>query len=234
MPDRPMYDHAFGTLFLAEVYGMTERADIREKLRKAVTLIVRTQNDEGGWRYLPQKTPDADISVTIGMIMALRAARDAGIHVPKSCADRCTRYVRKCQNDDGGFKYQHSFRMNSGYARTAAGVVALYHAGVYEGKDVERGVKYLEDKRLGDDGWGGGGRGRSETHYYYGAYYAAQAMFVAGDQHWIPWYRATAKDILAKQSKAGSWFDQISSEYGTAMALIVLHMPLGFLPIFQR
>ena len=38
-----------------------------------VWLIVRTQNDQGGWRYQPVKY-DADLSVTICQIMALRAA----------------------------------------------------------------------------------------------------------------------------------------------------------------
>src|SRR5436309_11528077 len=36
----PMYSHGFGTLFLAEAYGMTHRPAIREKLQKAVRLIV--------------------------------------------------------------------------------------------------------------------------------------------------------------------------------------------------
>src|SRR5262249_35058440 len=34
----PMYSHGFGTLFLAEAYGMTRRPEIREKLEKAVRL----------------------------------------------------------------------------------------------------------------------------------------------------------------------------------------------------
>ena len=43
----PMYGHGFATLFLAEVYGMSPRDDLREKLTRAVDLIVRTQNDGG-------------------------------------------------------------------------------------------------------------------------------------------------------------------------------------------
>lgn len=46
----PMYGHGFATLFLAEVYGMSRRVDVREKLDRAVRLIVQTQNSEGGWR----------------------------------------------------------------------------------------------------------------------------------------------------------------------------------------
>ncbi|MEX2025803.1 MAG: prenyltransferase, partial [Pirellulaceae bacterium] len=49
----PMYGHGFATLFLAECYGMTRRGDIRQKLTRAVQLIVDTQNNEGGWRYQP-------------------------------------------------------------------------------------------------------------------------------------------------------------------------------------
>src|SRR5262245_12714350 len=58
----PMYGHGFATLFLAEVYGMTQRPDIRDKLKLAVNLIVNTQNKEGGWRYFPVRR-EADISV---------------------------------------------------------------------------------------------------------------------------------------------------------------------------
>ena len=45
------HGHGYATLVLAEAYGMTMRADVREKLTKAVRLIVETQNDQGGWRY---------------------------------------------------------------------------------------------------------------------------------------------------------------------------------------
>ena len=82
----PMYSHGFGTLFLAEAYGMTHRPEIREKLRKAVQLIINSQNSEGGWRYQPIKH-DADLSVTICQINALRAARNAGLYVPKDTVD---------------------------------------------------------------------------------------------------------------------------------------------------
>ena len=105
----PMYSHGFGTLFLAEAYGMTHRAEIREKLRKAVQLIIDTQNNEGGWRYQPVKH-DADLSVTICQINALRAARNAGLYVPRETVAACIRYVKQSQNPDGGFRYMLSGR----------------------------------------------------------------------------------------------------------------------------
>src|SRR5205823_10567380 len=141
----PMYGHGFATLFLAEVYGMTGDDRVKEKLQKAVRLIERTQNNEGAWRYMPVPYA-ADISVTICRVMALRAARDAGIKVEKDVIDKSIKYVISCQNPDAGFSYQSPRSgggSQSGFARSGAGVAALYYAGVFEGDNVQRGLKYV-------------------------------------------------------------------------------------------
>jgi prenyltransferase beta subunit len=222
----PMYEHGFATLFLAEVHGMSPRDDLREKLARAIDLIVRTQNDEGGWRYQPRKA-DADLSVTICQVMALRAARNAGLRVPNETIDRCVEYVKKCQNADGGFRYMLQ-NGESAFPRSAAGVVALYSAGIYEGREIERGLAYLEQslprgQAIGTDG-----------HFFYGHYYAVQAMWQAGGERWERWYPAIRDALVSRQQPDGSWADPISSEYGTAMATIILQMPDNSVPIFQR
>ncbi len=222
----PMYGHGFATLFLAECYGMSRRPELREKLTKAVKLIVETQNEDGGWRYQPQRL-DADISVTICEVMALRAARNAGLHVPRETIDRCIDYVKRSQNPDGGFMYQvHGGE--SAFARSAAGVVALYSAGVYEGPEIEKGIAYLL-KFLPSDGVV-----RRETYYFYGHYYAVQAMWQAGGEAWSLWYPAIRDELLARQQHDGSWRSPISNDYATAMACITLQVPNNYLPIFQR
>ncbi len=75
-PHGDMYGHGFATLFLAESSGMVHDKELRDeldhKLHLAVKLILNGQNREGGWRYKPD-SQDADISVTICQIMALRA-----------------------------------------------------------------------------------------------------------------------------------------------------------------
>jgi prenyltransferase beta subunit len=224
----PMYGHGFATLFLAEVYGMSPRKDVREKLQKAVELIVATQNKEGGWRYDPRPT-EADVSVTVCQIMALRAARNAGIFVPKDTVDRCTEYVKRCQNADGGFRYQLNRNHESLFPRSAAAVVALYSAGIYQGREIERGLNYLMHFLPRRDPH------RYDSHYFYAQYYAVQAMWHAGDQYWYRWYPAIRDELLARQMPGGSWTDApVGNEYGTGMALIVLQMPNNYLPIFQR
>ena len=57
-------------------------------------------------------------------IMGLRAARDAGIKVEKETVDMAIKYVRRCQNPDGGFSYVAGQGSGSGFARSAAGVAS--------------------------------------------------------------------------------------------------------------
>src|SRR5207248_3408719 len=225
----PMYGHGFATLFLGEVYGMTGDESVKEKLQKAVRLIEKTQNPEGGWRYMPAPM-DADISVTICQVMALRAARDAGIKVEKDVIDKAIAYVRRCQNNDGGFSYMASFGGGggSGFERSAAGVAALYYAGVFEGDDLKNGLNYMKQFMPNK---GAGGRGAS--HYFYGQYYAVQAMFLAGGEYWAQWYPAIREELIHSQTATGAWSGEVSEEYCTAIALIVLQMPNRYLPVFN-
>jgi len=220
-----MYGHGFATLYLAEIYGMSQRRDVRDKLSKATRLIIDCQNTEGGWRYENQPS-EADISVTVCQIMALRAARNCGIFVPKDTVERCIEYVKDCQNDDGGFRYQLVRRSRSQFARSAAGLVALYSSGVYEGPEITRALSFLERQR--PDGF-------IDPHYFYGQYYAVQAMYQAGGKHWNGWFPRIRDQLLRDQGRDGSWTDStFSNEYATAMACIILQLPNNHLPILKR
>lgn len=224
----PMYGHGFATLFLGEIYGMNpDDRRVRDALVRAVELIVGTQNEEGGWRYNPIPF-DADVSVTICQIMALRSARNAGIKVPKTTIDRAVAYVRECQNDDGGFRYMRQAG-SSAWPRTAAGVASLFYAGIYEDDSITRGLDYLVTRALPGSG------GASQAHYYYGQYYAVQAMYLAGGAYWADWWPAARHELMSKQSAGGGWLDHYAGgAYSSAMALIVLQVPKRYLPIFQK
>jgi prenyltransferase beta subunit len=231
----PMYSHGFATLFLAECYGMSPRKELREKLGLAIKLIVNAQNGEGGWRYYP-KIDDADISVTVCQMMALRAAHNAGISVPKKTFEKAIKYVTDSQNPDGGFMYQLSGRGPSAFPRSAAAVVALNSAGIYQntpGRNsaiVAKGLDYLTQFRPEK-----GVVQRVETYFEYGHYYAVQAMWQAGGERWAKWYPAVRDELLRRQSPTdGSWDSAYGHEYATAMCLLVLQMPENQLPIFQR
>ncbi len=87
------------------------------------------------------------------------------------------KYVRSCQTPEGGFTYfSHQPQAVAAFPRSAAGVVALYSAGIYQGKEIERGLNYLLKYKPNSFL----ARREIEYHYYYGQYYAAQAMWTAG------------------------------------------------------
>lgn len=225
-----MYGHGFATLFLAEAYGMGVHADREEllgkKLRSAVQLIVNTQNDQGGWRYQPVKA-DADLSITICQIMALRAARDAGLDVPETTRNKCIDYVKKSHAGDNGFQYTLGGGRTT-YALTAAGVVALNSAGIYDGKEVDSGLKYIEKHRPNGNFSGG-------FSQFYAEYYAAQAMWHAGGEQWTQWYTALRDTLLRTQRPGGGWSDpSVGDEFGAAVGCIVLQLPYNYVPVFSE
>ncbi|MBY0261146.1 MAG: terpene cyclase/mutase family protein, partial [Phycisphaerales bacterium] len=225
----PMYGHGFAALFLGEIYGMTQGGGettlstrVHEALVKACTLIERSQNNEGGWRYNPVPY-DADVSVTICQIMALRSARNAGIEVPKETIDKAVEYVRLCQNPDGGFRYQATQGFSL-WPRSAAGVASLYHAGIYKDDAIERGLDYVKLNATP------GVVPEQQPHYWYGHYYAVQTMYLAGGKHWADWWPAVRSELVRRQNQDGSWDDRsVGPAYGTAMALIIMQMPKRFL-----
>jgi hypothetical protein len=235
MQGAPMYHHGLATLALAEVWGMTQDKHLRDVVKRAVELIISTQNQKGGWRYQPRVSDD-DLSVTVMMLMALRAAKDGGIFVPKDTIDLGIEYVKLCHNSkeggkDGGFAYTPGG--GSGFARTGAGVLSLQVAGNYRAKEVSEGIEYLLSfKPVGM-------REAEKEHYFYGQYYAAMGIYQAqsagewGRRAWNSWYPAITKEMLATQQADGRWnggFDQ----YATAMSVLVLDIPYRFLPIYQR
>lgn len=218
-----MYGHGFSMLFLAESYGMTQKAEIEEKLKSAVELTCKTQNAQGGWRYQPRKS-SADLSITVCQIMGLRAARDAGMSVPDEVREKCIEYVKKSQNSNGSFRYTMQGG-HSTFAMTAAGVTSLYSAGIYEGDAVEKALNYLLKNRTSTGGYG---------HYFYGQYYAVQAMWHAGGKYWNEWYPKIRDELVGRQGSNGSWpASEACAEFGTAMACIILQMPLNFVPVFS-
>ena len=224
---RPMYGHGFATMLLCLTHGMTKKSAVnRAKISAAIKIIVSSQNEAGGWRYEPQRA-DADVSVTACQMTALRAAKNAGFYVPKAVVDRAIEFIQSCQNADGGFAYQPR-EGQSEFARTAAAVVALYGAGLYEGPATTNGLSYLHATS------GRGTANENHEYFYYGIFYAAQVMWQAGNEHWQRWFPPIRDLLVRLQKQDGSWMDPVGPSYATAIALIVLQMENGYVPLFQK
>ena len=235
----PMYGHGFATLALAEVYGMTKRKDLKPKLEAAINLIQETQTNqpghEGGWRYQPMQG-DADISVTVVQVLALRAARNAGLKVSQETIDKAIAYIKRCQNNkDGGFSYQ-TFTKQSGPARTGGGLLSLLMGNEKNAPEAQAGLQYLKDHPYNrQNEWS------YREHFYYTIYYVTQASYQAGGDLWKTWYPSIRDFLVKRQDADGSWSRRdgyaeagTGPEYATAMSILVLQVPAGLLPIYQK
>lgn len=228
-----MYSHAFATLFLAQVYGATSREDVRDKLKRAVNLSVAAQNENGGWRYQPLPL-DSDISVTVSVLQALRAARDVGIHVPRATIEKAMNFIKNCHDPrSGGFRYQIDYDGRITYALTACGVTSLYSAGEYQSEMVSRGLHYLET-HFHEPYIHPTKDGKYWLHSLYAHFYAAQAMYQAGGARWKRYWNRVTRDLIANQRKDGTWDDDVGPTYAAAMATLILQVPNEYLPIFQK
>lgn len=240
-----MYGHGITTLMLAEMLGMGVDAQqdelIRKKCRGAIELILRAQKipksdlNRGGWRYTPE-TPDSDLSVTVWQTMALRAARNAGMDVPKEAIDDAVRYIKRLYEPEsekpgqvrgGGFGYQGRGRELS---TTAEGLLALQVCGEYEAEEVLGASERLLREGIKP----------KERWFFYLTYYYAQGMYQRGGKYAEEGRRVTAEVLLPLQAREGWWDGLDGSEkqggkiYSTALAVLSLAVKHHFLPIYQR
>ena len=230
---RSMYGHGFSMLFLGELHGMEEdphkRQGIHEVLQRAVELTARSQSKDGGWIYTPDSRGDEG-SVTITQLQGLRACRNAGVAVPKTIIDQALNYLDKSALPEGGITYRADRQGGARPPITAAAVACWYNAGVYDHPLVAKNLQFVK-QRIGR----GGSRNNTLGHYFYAHFYTAQVMWLTGPQEWEWYYPAMRDRLLAEQDADGSWEgDQVGKVYGTAIALTILQLPYGYLPIMQR
>ena len=111
-------------------------AILRRILDTRDALIQRAQKRaDGGWRYDPTPVGASDISVTVCQIMALRAARNVGVKVPREVITRAVDYVKRSCLADGSFCYMLQSRSSG-----PDGVIGVGFGHAKEGHDIRPGV----------------------------------------------------------------------------------------------
>ncbi len=226
----PMYGHGFAVTYLSQVYGMDIRTELRNVLKRGISLILSLQDENGAWRYTPFPE-DSDVSVTTCQMLALSSARQAGFSVPREAIVHSIDFLLRCQNPDGGFRYRLIDPPESLLPRSAAAVVALHAAGVHPGPALSRGRQYLANPLSltappADTS-------HSAEYYYYGRYYMTYAAWQAGGKVWDDWFPIVRDELLQRQTRDGCWYDPtVGAEYATAMALLTLQFPIDTLPLY--
>lgn len=248
-----MHGHGLAALALSQAANVSPKSErggrIARALEAAIGCIERSQGVEGGWWYRPEKSLEHEGSITICEVQALRAAHNAGFKVEPLTISRALDYLARSQKKDGSFRYALGDD-HSTLALTAAAIATLNAAGKYEGQALEEAFGYLfrglsareswieahpntpfEDRRLPEE--------RDERHpwcSFYERLYIAQALWQHGDRDSFErWAALETKSLLASQREDGSWHDErFGDAYATASDCLVLALPEGLLPIFQR
>jgi hypothetical protein len=252
---RYMYGHGYSLLFLAQIYGEEEDSDRRKKLEEILTRAVeftgRAQTPRGGWGYVSSADGGGfdEGSVTVTQVQALRAARNAGIAVPKSIIDKAHDYLKRCTTTRGGVIYSlangAAFNGAERPPLTAAAIACLFSAGEYDSPLPKKWIKYCQTAipidHSGRDSFG---------HWEYTHYYYSQAIYMLGNDGYakmfpdsraedrLTWsrYRETVFDYLGQRQNAdGSWTQgYIGALFTTACHLTILQLDKSTLPIYQR
>ncbi len=244
-----MYGHGITTLMLTEMLGMgaTEQQDklIYLRCQRAIDVILSAQLQskpalyQGGWRYTPNSN-DADLSVSVWQLMALRSAKNDGLDVPIDAIEKAIGYLKRSysasvrqaagsSHTTAGFCYLPGHR-NPTFAMTAAGLLALQVCGQYEAPEVQGATRWLEQH---PPKW-------KERFFFYGTYYYAQGMHQRGGQLGDQAGDQVAKLLLKRQQPDGSWVAPGGEEagagkvYTTCMAILSLSVKYHYLPIYQR
>lgn len=234
-----MHGHGLATLALAQAWAMspsTERgARVRAALQAAVRCIEASQGVEGGWDYEPRKGLSHENSITITAVQALRAAKEAGVEVDRAVIARAEDYVRRTQKEDGSFRYALGDPTSS-VALTAAAVATLNATGTYTGRPLEEAWDFLARRLALREQAGAALEGDLVVCPHYERLYLAQALWQRADtQEYEGWWRRERPRVLTAQRADGAWSDErFGDAYATAMSCLVLALPEGLLPVFQR
>lgn len=218
-------------------------------------LVASAIPKSGGWNYSrprgylsPRNT--ASTFMTAPALEALFHARARGLEVSAKVVDEAVAALERARAKPGGYAYgapaasQNDVdedalsmmnRTPSSAARASACEVALTLAGRGDPARLERAVALFFDHwddlavRKSQLGTHIEPYGIAPYYFLYGHVYVAQAIEQVADAGRRAELRAKLRAVLAKSREAdGSWNDRQfgrSAGYGTAMALLALHMP---------
>ncbi|HLX63654.1 MAG TPA: hypothetical protein VKX17_20455 [Planctomycetota bacterium] len=170
------------------------------------------------------------MSVTANVLWVLRAAKKSGFTVSADSISKGVQYVEKCAMPDGRFRYRY-WGLQAEPSLGGLGIIALANQGKLDHPLIPAARERIayQYRRLTIDDL------KKQRYAVYGCFYASLAMYVSGDDYWVPFYKKAVQMLAEMQRKDGEFADEADNTiYPTAMALMVLQAPLGYLPIYER
>jgi hypothetical protein len=235
-----VYDHAVATYALVEAYGLSKDAALKASAQKGLDYLESHRNPNAAWRYQP-RDGDNDMSITSWAICAYQAGKDFKLLVNENalkdaadCMDRLTDptngrtgYTKRgeCSSRHPG---DHATRFPPQKAEALTGASLFCRVLLGETPVTQPIMKLQADlivskppKALNDG---------SIDHYYW--YYASNAMYQMGGEHWKRWRRFLHEAVVKTQRQDGNfkgswdpdgaWGEDGGRIYSTAMAVLAL------------
>ncbi len=226
-----MYTHGQSAIVLCEAYMMSGDQRLKQPAQNAITFIIASQHNAGGWRYNPGQA--GDTSVVGWQIMALQSARAAGLQVPNSVLQKANSFLNSVQAPNQLYSYQP--RVSPTHVMTAEAILCRYYLGHGRNANtIDTGIDYLIQNHLP--------RQKAMNIYY--LYYGTQVMHHYGGPEWELWNERMREILINSQAveghRRGSWTPVENHDrqggrlYATAMAVCCLEVYYRHLPIFRK
>jgi hypothetical protein len=203
-----VYNHAIATTAVCEAYAITRDPALKEPARRAVDFIRQAQNPGLGWKYNAQDGR-SDTSVTGWMVMALCAARNAGLEVEQSILDGAINWFNRATNTAGKCGYMRPGDdgsvirgVNEQFAKlptmTAVAIASRIFCG--QSRSEEKILKGIDILMANLPDWNRPRNDRVDTYYWY---CGTCAVFQYGGENWNKWSVAVKKALLENQRAGG-------------------------------
>jgi hypothetical protein len=206
-PDKDVYSIGMYAVALRSI----DQRKYKNEIKKAAVWLIKTTH-KGTWNY--HGSGPGDNSVTQFAILGLKAAKEAGIDVPKRFFNSSARHFVNSQSKDGGWGY--TSRSSSSASMTAAGLASLSVCELEHEISLEvlKGPswcgKYQDDRRITRGiKWLTNYMNRNGASSVFNEPYTAYAVERVGifyDQKLLgkyDWYREGAATIINNESNFG-------------------------------
>ncbi len=212
---------AIGTEAIAEAAVLTGDDVYREAVPERVAKLLKRGGEDGGFGYATGMRKGSDVPYTALVVVALLAARDAGVDLPEGIPADIDRFLDSLEASDGKLAYLLDGR-SYGYTPTTYNghcAAALREclkvdlSGTRHRAHLRLVCGELPRWKLEFETLDVPGRGRIEVQLgnlsMLQWYFGLMAMYQAGGQSWKEWFGRVQSELVDHQEnngcKRGSW-----------------------------
>ncbi|MDP7028732.1 MAG: hypothetical protein QF733_00755 [Phycisphaerales bacterium] len=213
-------DGTYAVAFRAQVWAALPDRYLPALQRDIDRLTSSFHWEQGGWDYLCKpvnRIPRVSPSTRHVAVLALHAAAERGIEIPRPLLERVEQATIASQHDDGGWSYYEGEAASG--SMTSAGVFSLLlvedllgrakdrRAGEARRRAMQRGLDWLDDRFVALPCPGGGRCAKFPQYWLYALERLALAsgLRTLAGQDWLREAVATTLNRLCRRDDTGTW-----------------------------